>query len=488
MKSSHIHRKKRVHSRWKLFVFPYIILLAASQILHYYYPPRVEPVKGQKIIRIDGAEVQSSNPAGISIAYFDRNSGSAGNSPAILLLQGSPVVAGLRFEELMPALSRTGRVIAPDLPGFGSSTRSIADYSIRAHAAYMLDLLERLGIQRVHIVAYSMGGGVAVTMAHMKPERIQSITMLSAIGVQEFELLGNYYINHALHGAQLAFIWLLNNGLPHMGLFDRIPLNISYARNFYDTDQRPLRGYLEQYQSPMLILHGQQDALVPLAAAREHFRIVPQSELKLYDSGHFMISSHSVQLGNDINDFILRVEAGRVKIRTGADQARVSDAQQPLNEIRVPPVSGVALLILMLIIALATLISEDLTCIGAGLMTARGIIGLSSAVVASFTGIVIGDILLFLAGKHLGRPALRYPPLKWMIKDADVAKSSRWFAAKGPTIIIGSRFLPGSRLPTYFSAGVLDTGFWRFTLYFFVAAALWTPKRGSEPTRMDKVQ
>ncbi len=467
--------KRRVHSRWKFFVFLYITLLAVSQIIHYYYPPRVEPVKGQKIIHIDGAENQPSNPAGISIAYFDRHSGSSDNSPAILLLQGSPVAAGLISAKMMPALSRTGRVIAPDLPGFGSSTQSIADYSIQAHAAYMLDFLDRLGIQTVHIVAYSMGGGVAVTMAHMKPERVRSITMLSAIGVQEFELLGNYYINHALHGAQLAFIWLINNGLPHMGLLDRIPLNIAYARNFYDTDQRPLRGYLEQYQSPMLILHGQQDALVPPAAAHEHFRIVPQSELKLYDSGHFMISSRSVQLASDISDFILRVETGRMKTRAGADAARMTGAQQPFNETRVPPVSGVALVVLMLLIALATLISEDLTCIGAGLMAARGIIGLPSAVTASFAGILIGDILLFLAGKYLGRPALRYPPLKWMIKDADVARSSRWFAAKGPAIIIGSRFLPGSRLPTYFSAGVLDTGFWRFTLYFSVAAALWTP-------------
>jgi len=129
----------------------------------------------------------------------------------------------------------------------------------------------------------------------------------------------------------------------------------------------------------------------------------------------------------------------------------------------------------MFIIALATLVSEDLTCIGAGLMAARGTIGLAPAVIASFAGILIGDILLYLAGKYLGRPALNYPPLKWMIKNADVTRMSRWFSAKGPTIIITSRFLPGSRLPTYFSAGVLGTGFWFFTFYFTIAAALWTP-------------
>jgi membrane protein DedA with SNARE-associated domain len=129
----------------------------------------------------------------------------------------------------------------------------------------------------------------------------------------------------------------------------------------------------------------------------------------------------------------------------------------------------------MILIALATLISEDLACIGAGLMAARGTIGLIPAVVASFLGIFFGDILLYLAGRFFGRTALRYPPLKWMIEADDIARTSRWFTAKGPIIILTSRFLPGSRLPTYLSAGILGTSFWLFTLYFSVAAALWTP-------------
>ena len=161
-------------------------------------------------------------------------------SPSILLLHGNPVAARKTFENLIPALTQTGRVIAPDLPGFGSSTQKIPDYSIEAHAKHVLKFLHHIGISEVHVVAYSMGGGVALNLAHMSPELVRSITLLSAIGVQEFELLGNYHLNHALHGIQLAFIWLLKNGLPHMGLLDRVPVGLPYARNFYDTDQRPL--------------------------------------------------------------------------------------------------------------------------------------------------------------------------------------------------------------------------------------------------------
>ena len=133
------------------------------------------------------------------------------------------------------------------------------------------------------------------------------------------------------------------------------------------------------------------------------------------------------------------------------------------------------LVMTMILIALATLISEDLTCIGAGLMAAGGAIGLTPAIAASFTGIFVGDILLYLAGRFIGQPALRHPPLKWVIKSEDVARASRWFAAKGAIIVLTSRFLPGSRLPTYFSAGMLGADFRRFTLYLGFAAALWTP-------------
>ncbi|MGB5422994.1 MAG: VTT domain-containing protein [Desulfobacterales bacterium] len=133
------------------------------------------------------------------------------------------------------------------------------------------------------------------------------------------------------------------------------------------------------------------------------------------------------------------------------------------------------LVMTMILIALATLISEDLTCIGAGLMAAGGAIGLTPAIVASFAGIFVGDILLYLAGRFIGQPALRRPPLKWVIKSDDVARASRWFAAKGAVIVLTSRFLPGSRLPTYFSAGMLGADFRRFTLYLGLAAALWTP-------------
>lgn len=132
-------------------------------------------------------------------------------------------------------------------------------------------------------------------------------------------------------------------------------------------------------------------------------------------------------------------------------------------------------LALVLLLAASTLLSEDLTCVGAGLLVAGGEAGFAEAVAGCLLGIFGGDLLLFLAGRYLGRPALRRAPLKWMVGAEGVERSSAWLNRRGPAIILSSRFLPGTRLPTYFAAGLLDTDFRRFALYLFLAAAVWTP-------------
>jgi len=381
------------------------------------------------------------------------------------------------FQKFAPALAKHYRVIVPDLPGFGSSSHSIPDYSTRAHARYVLELLDQLHIERAHFIGFSMGGGVVLNIADIAPQRVQSIVMLSAIGVQELELLGNYHINHSLHGLQLGFLQLLLEGVPHMGWLDRSMLDVSYARNFYDTDQRPLRAILAKYEGPMLIVHGERDILVPVEAAREHYRLVPQSELRIFsDESHFYVFGHPEQAAASSLDFLDRVDKGQARLKTTADPQRVAQAAAPFNPAAaIPRAMGPTALVLFTLLALATLISEDLTCIWAGVMAAQGRISFVFAAIACLAGIFIGDLLLYLAGRVLGRAALRRAPLRWFVREEDVARGSLWFQRRGMWAILFSRFLPGTRLPTYVAAGLLDTGFWRFSFYFLIAATLWTP-------------
>ena len=264
-------------------------------------------------------------------------------SHPVLLLHGSPG-SGAAFRRLGSELGGGRRIIAPDLPGFGGSTARIPDYSIRAHAAMTVQLLDSLAIERVHVVGFSLGGGVALDMYRAEPTRIASLTLLSSIGVQEHELLGEYYLNHAIHGLQLFAIWSLRELVPHFGYADNAFLDYSYARNFFDTDQRPLRGILLGYPGPMLIVHGTADPLVPATAAEEHHRIVPQSEMVMLDGNHFMTFMEADRIAPPIEDFLDRVEAGTATVRATADPVRTAAAATPFDFSSVPPVAGLRLL------------------------------------------------------------------------------------------------------------------------------------------------
>jgi membrane protein DedA with SNARE-associated domain len=130
---------------------------------------------------------------------------------------------------------------------------------------------------------------------------------------------------------------------------------------------------------------------------------------------------------------------------------------------------------IFLIFAAATLISEDLACISAGVLAAQGRIGLALAISSCAVGILAGDLLLFAAGRFFGRPALQSRFVRHFISENAFEKSSRWLEREGLKTVFISRFVFGLRLPLYFAAGVLKTSFWRFALYFSLAVTIWTP-------------
>lgn len=126
-------------------------------------------------------------------------------------------------------------------------------------------------------------------------------------------------------------------------------------------------------------------------------------------------------------------------------------------------------------LALATLISEDLACIAAGLLVARGALGFGEAAGACFVGIFAGDLLLVALGRWLGRGALERWPLRGRVSAAALARAEDWFARSGARVVLASRFMPGTRLPTFVAAGVLRAPWGRFIGWFALACALWTP-------------
>jgi pimeloyl-ACP methyl ester carboxylesterase/membrane protein DedA with SNARE-associated domain len=463
---------RRRPGRWLLGA--YLILLAASRIVRWADPVVHPPDPDEEVLQVNAVRGDRELERPVRIAYRAYRPPGPDSLPTIVLVHGSPGDNG-EVSRLASLLGQRFHVLAPDLPGFGGSSWDVPDYSNRAHAHYLLQLLDSLRIQRAHLVGFSMGGGVVLQAEALAPGRVRSLVMLSAIGAQEYELLGDYYLNHAIHGLQLAGLWLLREGTPHFGWLDDVMLSVPYARNFYDTDQRPLRRILERYDGPMLILHGEHDPLVNPALAREHARIVPQAELRMDQGDHFTAFAHPDRLAGPIATFVARVEAGSAVTRATADPARVAAAAQPFDPRNLPRIEGFALIVLCLLIMAATLVSEDLTCIATGLMIARGTIGFWPGTLACFLGIFGGDVLVFLSGRLLGRAVLSRAPVKWFITPEAVALASRWVERQGAALVFMTRLLPGTRLPGYFAAGMLRTGFARFTLYFLIACALWTP-------------
>lgn len=90
------------------------------------------------------------------------------------------------WDDLPERLAAAGHsVVAVDLLGHGESGPGNGDYSLGANASAIRDLLDHLGIDRVHIVGHSLGGGVSMQFAYQFPGRIDSLVLISSGGLGE---------------------------------------------------------------------------------------------------------------------------------------------------------------------------------------------------------------------------------------------------------------------------------------------------------------
>ncbi|MGO8874160.1 MAG: alpha/beta fold hydrolase [Acidimicrobiales bacterium] len=106
---------------------------------------------------------------------FVRDSG--GEAPAVLLLHGWGATADVNFFQVYPALSDAYRVMALDHRGHGRGLRSVAPFSLEDCADDAAALLAQLGIERAVVVGYSMGGPVALLLAHRHPEACAGLVL-----------------------------------------------------------------------------------------------------------------------------------------------------------------------------------------------------------------------------------------------------------------------------------------------------------------------
>jgi pimeloyl-ACP methyl ester carboxylesterase len=83
------------------------------------------------------------------------------------------------------AFTPSYRLIVPDLPGFGESSRlDSATYDIASQVKRLSRFVETLGLQSFHLLGISMGGYVAAYYASEHPDRVKSLALMGAAGVR----------------------------------------------------------------------------------------------------------------------------------------------------------------------------------------------------------------------------------------------------------------------------------------------------------------
>jgi membrane protein DedA with SNARE-associated domain len=133
------------------------------------------------------------------------------------------------------------------------------------------------------------------------------------------------------------------------------------------------------------------------------------------------------------------------------------------------------MLLTLATLMVGTLASEDLACVAAGLLIQRGSLGAASGVAACTLGIVAGDVGLWAIGRAFGAVALEW---SWVARRLGAKRAldlRTWLERRAAWAIVGSRFVPGTRLPLYVTAGVLRLPGRVFVLWALVGALLWTP-------------
>ncbi|HRK33259.1 MAG TPA: VTT domain-containing protein [Candidatus Hydrogenedentes bacterium] len=123
-----------------------------------------------------------------------------------------------------------------------------------------------------------------------------------------------------------------------------------------------------------------------------------------------------------------------------------------------------------IVAALATFVLEDPTTITCGVLVAEGRMAFLTAFVGLTLGIALGDLGLYAIGRFAGPLAKRWG---WL-SDDKLSRVQHWFDRNIVLAVIASRFLPGTRLPTYVGAGVFQASPVRFVCAALVASLVWT--------------
>jgi pimeloyl-ACP methyl ester carboxylesterase len=256
----------------------------------------------QDMLHIDGLSVRSQV---------------GGQGPQVLLLHGW----GGAIESFAPVLDdlqRSYTVAAFDLPGFGRSSLPPTTWGSADYARLTLKIMERLQLDRPHLIGHSFGGQVSIQLASSAPERVGKLVLVCSAGIRTRPALATRLKRTA---ARLGR-WLAAHG-GWMGEKARAAIHHRVQSRDY-ANAGPLRptlvrvinedltSLLPLITSPTLLVWGAQDHDVPLAAARLMARLIPVAQLVVFENaGHFAYLDQFDRFRLLVGRFLRQPDGGR---------------------------------------------------------------------------------------------------------------------------------------------------------------------------------
>jgi pimeloyl-ACP methyl ester carboxylesterase len=260
------------------------------------------------------------------------------DAPVLLLLHGFPTSSHM-FRNLIPQLADKYHVIAPDYPGFGQSgmpDRSKFAYTFDNYAQVVDKLIHQLGVNRYALYVMDYGAPVGFRLAAKNPERVTALIVQNGNayheGIEKFWDPIKTYWGTGGSTEREAIRWLTSlaatkwqytNGVKDaslvspdtwtvdQALLDRPGNSEIQLDLFYDYRTNiPLyaqwQAYFRERKPATLVLWGKNDAIFVAAGAAPYKRDIPNTEVHLFDTGHFALETHGHEIARLIREFLSR--------------------------------------------------------------------------------------------------------------------------------------------------------------------------------------
>lgn len=252
----------------------------------------------------------------------------AGSGSPILLLHGFPGSA-MAWRSVMARLAVDHRVIAPDLLGFGGSSkpRRAADLWVNQQATAVAEVLRQLGVTRVAVVGHDFGGPVAVALVARHPDLVSHL-VLSATNVfpdtpipmpvraVTWPVVGRMVERLLFSRRGLASVLTSAVGRPVVVLDPTTYLGgdqqVRATRVIFAWSLRNLAALYESMPSvldsvrvPSLVIWGTRDPFFPVAVADRTAAAIPGGRLAiLEDAGHFLPEERPDEFADLVADLV----------------------------------------------------------------------------------------------------------------------------------------------------------------------------------------